>query len=176
MQMKVFLIGYMGVGKTSLGKRLATRLDLPFIDLDQAIEERSGMSIAQIFGEKGEEEFRRLEHLELSGFALREQGFVLATGGGAGARQENIDLMKGSGIVVWLEMGVKMLATRIAQSPDERPLVKGLTGEQLEDFIRNHLAARTPFYAQAHLSFDTQNPNAARLDALAEEIKLAYTR
>jgi shikimate kinase len=166
---KVFLIGYMGVGKSTIGKRLARLLGLPFHDLDSLIEEKSGMDVSTIFSSKGEAFFRERERFILNDFCSRPEPFVMATGGGTPVDDRNLELMKSSGRVVWLEMPLKMIIDRLLQGTG-RPLLADKSGEELMAFVEKHYAERLPRYEQAHFHFDASNPSASRIEALADSL------
>lgn len=146
--MLIFLIGYMGSGKTTAGKKLAKLLGYGFADLDDHIEKRSGRRIADIFAIEGEEEFRRLERLYLEKLC-NLQDHVIATGGGTPCFGKNMELMKRSGKVVYIKMTAAALAKRLSQKDNTRPLLKNTGNKSLEKFIEEHLAQRAKFYEQA---------------------------
>ena len=148
--MLIFLIGYMGSGKSTAGKKLAKLLDYGFADLDEHIEKRSGRRIADIFALEGEEEFRRLEHHYLEKLCSLND-HVIATGGGTPCVGRNIELMKRSGKVVYLKMTAAALAKRLSQKDNSRPLLKKTGNKSLEKFIEEHLAQRERFYGQADI-------------------------
>jgi shikimate kinase len=148
--MLIFLIGYMGSGKSTVGKKLAKLLQYGFADLDDHIEKRGGRRIADIFALEGEEEFRRLERLYLEKLCKLEN-YVIASGGGTACFGKNIALMKNSGKVVYLKLTAASLAKRLLQSDNQRPLLKNTGNKSLENFIEEHLAQREKFYGQADL-------------------------
>lgn len=130
----IILCGFMGCGKSTVGKELARRLDRLFIDMDEFIETREGMKIADIFRLYGEEDFREREHaaaLELAG----KQGAVIAAGGGALAYTRNAEPLRASGEIVFLNLGFDACYERIAQS--DRPLVRANSREGLEQIFKN---------------------------------------
>ena len=139
----------MASGKSTFGKALARELKLDFIDLDFYIEQRWRMRIPEIFREKGEEEFRRMERT-----MLHEVGewsdVVISCGGGTPCFYDNIDYMLSQGKVVWLEADLPTTIRRILQAPGKRPSVAGKNADQLRDFITPHLAQRIPYYSRAH--------------------------
>ena len=146
--MRIYLIGYMGCGKSTLGKRLAKHLNLEFVDMDHYIEMRNHKTIPQIFAEEGESEFRKKERKaleELSEFS----NIVIATGGGAPCFFDNIDLMNQTGATIYMNIDPAILADRLIHSKTERPLIKGKTKEELIVFIDEMLTKRKPFYSQA---------------------------
>jgi len=146
--MRIFLIGYMGSGKSTLGRRLASHLDLQFIDMDHYIEERNCKTIPQIFAEEGETEFRKKERRALEELA-EFTDIVIATGGGAPCFFDNIDLMNKTGKTIYLNIDPKILADRLLKSKTERPLIKGKSREELIAFIDETLHKRNEFYMQA---------------------------
>lgn len=146
--MRIYLIGYMGCGKSTLGRRLSKYLSLQFVDMDHYIEERNYKTIPQIFAEDGEAEFRKTERKaleELSEFT----DIVIATGGGAPCFFDNMDLMNKTGKTIYLNIHPKILADRLLKSKTERPLIKGKSREELVAFIDETLNKRNEFYTQA---------------------------
>lgn len=147
--MRIYLIGFMGCGKSSLGKRLAEKLDYSFLDTDKVIEEQTGMQVADIFATMGEDAFRELEKK-----ALREttgtDDAVIATGGGLPCHFDNMDFMLKHGTTVYLRMEAASLAVRIENSHKVRPLVQKLKGDALIAFIQEKLTQREPYYMQAN--------------------------
>ncbi|UKJ08369.1 shikimate kinase [Solitalea lacus] len=166
--MKIFLIGFMGAGKTTLGKRLAKKLNLPFLDLDHLIEEITGGTIAEYFAKNGEEKFRELEKDVLQKHILPEQ-FVLSTGGGAPCFHNNLEWMNRNGQTIYLKLSPKAIAQRLENAKEERPLIKGLKGDDLIKFIEERLALREPFYNQAQLTVDGLSINA---DTLIKQLSI----
>ncbi len=147
--MRIYLIGYMGCGKSTLGRKLAKYAGLQFIDMDHYIEKRNCKSVPQIFVEEGETEFRKKERKaleELSAFS----DVVIATGGGAPCFFDNIDLMNRTGKTIYMNIDPKILADRLLKSKTERPLIKGKSKEELVAFIDETLQKRNEFYTQAH--------------------------
>ncbi|WP_346858640.1 shikimate kinase [uncultured Draconibacterium sp.] len=146
--MRVYLIGYMGSGKSHLGWKLADHLGVQFVDMDNYIEERNCKSIPQIFAEEGEAEFRKKERKaldELSEFT----DIVIATGGGAPCFFDNIEVMNETGKTIYLNIDPKILADRLLKSKTERPLIKGKSRDELVAFIDETLKKRNEFYSQA---------------------------
>lgn len=154
--MRIYLIGYMGSGKSTLGRKLANKLGLQFVDMDHFIEQRNYKTIPQIFREEGEEVFRKKERQaleELSEFT----DLVIATGGGAPCFFDNIDLMNRSGKTIYLNIDPKMLAYRLKHSKTERPLIKGKSEAELIRFIDKTLKERNRYYKQAQ--YEIINPD-----------------
>lgn len=149
---RILLIGYMGAGKTTLGNALAQELGLSFIDLDLFIEERFRKSISQIFSEKGEEEFRRIEQNMLHEVAEFED-VIISTGGGTPCFFDNIDYMNNKGITVYLQVPTERLFTRLSIARRSRPLIKDKSDEELLCFISEQLSKRELFYKKATYTF-----------------------
>lgn len=146
--MKVFLIGYMGCGKSTLGRKLSEQLSIPFVDLDKYIEQKYFKSIPQIFAEEGETEFRKKEQKALKEVADFDR-VIVATGGGAPCFFDNMELMNQAGLCVFLDVPTAELADRLSQSKTERPLIQGKSKDELLAFIENAMAVRRPFYEKA---------------------------
>lgn len=151
--MNVFIIGYMACGKSTFGRALARRLNRQFIDLDFYIEQRFRKSINEIFADKGEEEFRRIE-----ASMLREAGefedVVVACGGGTPCFHNNMDYMLQRGDVVWLEASPERMTERLMINNARRPLMRGKSEEEIRATIDSALAQRAPFYSQANIRFN----------------------
>lgn len=145
----VVLIGFMGTGKTAVGKMVASRLGRPFIDTDVLIEERAGRPIARIFAEDGEEAFRRFESEIVAEVSVR-QGVVIATGGGVVLRPENMARLRQRGVIVGLQAHPQAILSRVGGGND-RPLL----GTDPEASIRRLLLERARLYAHADLTIDT---------------------
>jgi shikimate kinase len=143
----IFLLGFMGCGKTYWGKRLAERLGVPFLDLDAYLEAQEGRSIADIFSTDGEPAFRMLErdYLHQLPFAAG----VVATGGGLPCFFDNMDWMNAHGHTIFLDTPVELLVRRLAPGRAHRPLLRDLSEAELPAFIEARLAVRLPFYNQA---------------------------
>ena len=168
----VVLIGLMGAGKTAVGRRLANRLDLPFIDADSEIEEAAGASISEIFAEHGEAYFRQGERKVIA--RLLENGpQVLATGGGAYMNPDTRANIKAHGLSVWLKADIKVLMKRVGRR-DNRPL---LAAGDPEKVMKRLMEERYPIYAEADVTVESRDvPHdvivGAVIDALAD--KLGY--
>jgi len=122
--MKIFLIGFMGSGKSYWGRQLSEKLLLPLFDLDMQVESNEGKSINQIFEEKGEENFRLLEKDALHIITESHESFIMATGGGTPCYFNNIDYMNNAGITVWINTPVEILFERLLKEKSSRPLIK----------------------------------------------------
>ncbi len=166
----VVLIGLMGAGKTAVGRRLASRLDLPFVDADTEIEEAAGQSISEIFAEHGEAYFRQGERKVIA--RLLEAGpQVLATGGGAYMNADTRANIRKRGVSVWLKAELRVLMKRVGRR-DNRPL---LAGADPEAVMKKLMAERYPVYAEADVTVESRDvPHevivAAVIDALAAKL------
>ena len=148
--MKIILVGYMGSGKSAVGKALAEHTDLPFVDLDDYIEVEIGMPIPEIFREKGEIFFRKMEHGFLKRVLSSGDDLILATGGGTPCYSGNMDLLlKATPHVFYLQMSVPALTQRLAMEKEHRPMISHLNTEDLQEYIGKHLFERREFYSRA---------------------------
>ncbi len=164
--MRVYLIGFMGSGKTTFGKRLAKQLGYTFVDTDKLIETQEGMTIPDIFALSGEAHFRALEQTVLHQTA-HQTNAVIACGGGTPCFFDNIAWMRANGVVVYLKVPEKELFKRLQQASVKRPLLAGLDDAQLTAFIRDKTAERAAYYEQAHQVID---PTAVSVAFVAEQL------
>ena len=147
---KIFLIGFMGSGKCTIGKKLAKLLGYQFIDLDKLIELESGLSIATYLEMHGEAAFRELEHKLLKSTSDTDK-LVVATGGGTPCYFDNMSWMNNNGVTIYLSLTVSALVNRLKNAKVERPLIKNITDENsLASFITQMLSERVPFYEKAN--------------------------
>ena len=151
MHTRIFLIGFMGSGKSTLGAQLARHMNYQFVDMDHLIEETAEMSLPEIFSEHGEEVFRKWEHDILLEVCRREK-LVISTGGGAPCHSKIMDLMNANGTTIYLKLTPEALRDRLIQSKTERPLIKGKSEPELLEFITGLLEQREKFYEQATYS------------------------
>jgi shikimate kinase len=149
--MKIFLIGFMGCGKTHWGKELSQKLQVPFFDLDSVIEEKEGMSVTAIFAGKGEEYFRMLEKEVLYLLTESHESFVMACGGGTPCFFNNIDYMKSRGTTIWINCSVDCLYNRLVKEKDKRPLIRSISDPELKAYIVKKYSDRKIFYQQAQV-------------------------
>ena len=150
---RIILIGYMGAGKTTVGKQLAKRLGLMFYDLDWYIESRMRKSVSQLFGERGEEGFRQIERNMLHEVAEFEN-VVISCGGGTPCFFDNMEYMNRQAQVVYLKAQPEVLYRHLLMGKGERPLLKGKSPGELIEYIGRHLEEREPFYSQAQYTLD----------------------
>ena len=150
---RIILIGYMGSGKTTVGKALAKELGLPFYDLDWYIESRMRKSVAQIFAERGEEGFRKIEHNMLHEVAEFED-VIVSCGGGTPCFFDNMDYLNQQGDVVYLKAKPEVLQKHLLMGKGDRPLLKGKSPDELIDFISQQLEQREPYYTKARYTLD----------------------
>ncbi|SEJ37021.1 shikimate kinase [Cyclobacterium xiamenense] len=149
---KIVLVGMPGSGKSTLGRVLAGKLNFPFYDLDDLIEEKEGKKIARIFAEKGEGYFRKLESSVLSERLAGGEAFVLATGGGAPCYNENMQRINSKGVSVFLDVPLNHILQRLTQTAlDIRPLFSGMDTSEIILKLKNMYVERSPFYEQAKI-------------------------
>ena len=153
MMVRIFLVGYMGAGKTTLGRAFAREMGLSFIDLDWYIEERFHQTISQLFAARGEDGFRRLERNMLHEVGDFEN-VVISTGGGTPCFFDNMDYMNAQGQTVFLDVDEETLFRRLRVATQQRPILQGKSEAELRAFIGEALAGRMPFYGKARYRFD----------------------
>ena len=168
---RIFLIGYMGAGKTTIGKSLALQMNLNYIDTDHFIENRYRKKISDIFATEGETRFREIEHrvlLEISEY----ENIVISTGGGLPCFNDNMSIMNNTGITVYIEVPDEELAGRLGMSKNVRPVLKNRTGNELIDFVKDSLIVRKPFYEQAKIRFQVERTVSKKnIESLANELE-----
>ncbi len=160
----IYLVGFMGSGKSTVGRILAEKLNMNFVDVDQLIEEEEKMKISDIFKKKGEKYFRELERRKIKDLTKGEN-LVISTGGGLGADRENMDLMKKTGFVVWLDVSLDEIIKR-CEGDKNRPLLN-----QSYENIKKLYEKRKPVYKMAHIHIKTDNKNP---ENIAKEIIDVY--
>jgi shikimate kinase len=165
--MKIFLIGYMGSGKSTVGKKLAKLLNYDFLDHDELIEKAVGKSVYEIFNEDGEDRFREMEHNMLISL-MSKDNVVISTGGGTPCHYNNMELMNENGLTIYLKMSANTLVSRLRSAKTDRPLVSGKSAEELYGFIISHLENREPFYAEAQYKVKAKDLN---INELADFIR-----
>lgn len=167
---KIFLIGFMGSGKSTTGRKLAARLRWSFVDLDDRIEERAGMKIPEIFSEKGEAWFREMESSVLQDLA-HNTDLVVSTGGGAPCHDDNMDFMLRSGLTVYLKLTPEQLKNRLKNSKTERPLLKNINEPDFTDYISRKLREREKWYSRAAITIDGFETDISSLISLVRHWK-----
>jgi shikimate kinase len=165
--MRVFLIGFMGSGKTHWARLLSQKLNIPFFDLDEQVVSQESKPINEIFAEKGEEYFRQLEKETLHIITESHESFVMATGGGTPCYFNNIEYMNQSGTTVWINTPLDTLYTRLIKQRSARPLLKDLADDQVKGFIIKKFSDRKIYYEQADVVVDEEP---VQLDSLIEKI------
>ncbi|MDO6519927.1 shikimate kinase [Zobellia uliginosa] len=169
--MKIVLLGYMGSGKSTIGKILAHKRNLEFIDLDHYIEQAENMSVSDIFKIRGELYFRKKEHQYLNEVLDQKDDFVLSLGGGTPCYGDNMkSIAEQTENTFYLKVSISELTKRLLKEKDERPLVKNIAEDELPEFIGKHLFERNQFYSQARkvITCDTKD-----VKDIVEEIKAA---
>ena len=152
---KIFLLGFMGCGKSTLGKHLAKALGWEFIDLDDFFEKKFKTTVPLFFKEFGETGFRDGERAALQELKDIDKA-VIATGGGAPCFFDNIDFMNNHGVTLYMKVSPEVLAQRLTNSKNVRPLVQGKTGDELIAYIKEKLQSREPFYNRANIIADAE--------------------
>ena len=147
---KIILLGYMGSGKSTIAEKLALSLNLPFIDLDQYIEQKQNITIKNLFESNREIQFRKLEHQYLKELLTNNDSFVLSLGGGTPCYANNHLMLQGDNIMsIYLKASIATLTDRLKHQKDSRPLLANQPDEELSEFIAKHLFERSYFYTHA---------------------------
>lgn len=171
--MKIVLIGYMGSGKSTIGKLLSKNLNINFIDLDEYIASRLGCSISTLFKEKGELFFRKMEHKYMQELMDNKKPFVLSTGGGTPCYANNLELISAAtSNVFYLKLSITSLVERLLLEKEHRPLIASIPNADVPEFIGKHLFERNNFYLKAKhvISCDEKSP-----EKIVAEIKVSLT-
>lgn len=164
--MRIFLVGFMGAGKSVIGRRIAKSLNLTFYDLDEEIESHYKMSVSSIFEKYDEVCFRKLETSVLESFS-KHDNYVLSCGGGTPCFANNMELMNSLGITIYIKMTADDLTGRIANSFHKRPLTEGKSDSELSNYVNTTLQIREPFYSMAKITVAGSDTNK---DELTEKI------
>jgi shikimate kinase len=163
--MKIYLLGFMGAGKSFWGKNLAAELKLPYYDLDEVIIAAEEKSVADIFAEKGEAYFRDKEKEALHTLSS-EPDFIVSCGGGTPCFFDNMGFMNANGITIWLNPSVEVIHQRLLRKKQKRPLIAQLNDEELVTYIETKLAERKFFYEQSKLIIDSSSGDVSNLATL----------
>ena len=171
--MKLFLVGYMGCGKSTLGKKLAKRANYEFVDMDSLIEQREGATIADIFHYAGEKYFRQKERELIEELGAADGNYIVSTGGGVPTWQDNMERMNVLGESVYLRRTAQNIASRLSpHGRQKRPKLRGLNDEELVEFMTRNMAEREPFYAKAtHIVECVQRSDEEIIDAILSKIE-----
>lgn len=161
--MKLFLLGFMGSGKSKWGKKIAKQLAMPFFDLDDEVEKSANKSITELFQERGEDAFRLLESEVLANIIAQNEAFVLSTGGGTPCFNNNMELMNQSGKTIYLNVDSTILYGRLKTAKMNRPLIANLSDDELKVFIEDSLRKRVSFYSQAAAITSDSNLTAKKI-------------
>lgn len=167
------MIGYMGSGKTTIGKQLAKKLSYTFIDSDSYIESKEGRTIAQIFEQDGESHFRNLEQKYLHELCEIDH-CVVSTGGGLPCFFDNMEYINTKGLSIYLQLPPAALVSRLSNSKKDRPLIKDKTDDEMLSFITEALSKREAFYNKARLNVPGLSLNVAELLGIVEQSVLKY--
>jgi len=159
---RIFLIGFMGSGKTTLGKELASTLNIRFLDMDEEIERSHGKTINEIFTERGEADFREMESELLQRIVLMDD-LVVSTGGGVPASGTNMELINSNGISVYLEMNAESLFDILKYARTNRPLIRDKSDTHLLEYIKTQLGEREKYYKMAGIIADASTISAEEL-------------
>ena len=151
---KIVLVGFMGSGKSLIGSALAQKLNIPFLDLDHAIEEKEGKSVQTIFAEFGEPYFRALETKYLTECLALPYQIILSTGGGTPCFSNNIQLIQQASQSIFLNVSPEMLFKRLILEKEKRPLIRDLQDDKLLEFIENKLHERLPYYQKSTIELE----------------------
>lgn len=165
---KIYIVGYMGAGKTTAAKRLANRLGWEVVDTDALFEEKYRISVDDFFKKYDEPLYRKLES-EILKSTEKMENTVISTGGGTACYYDNMDWMNLHGLTVFMRVSPAAAVDRVLHSHHKRPLVRGKSENELMEYVNWHYASRMPFYEQAKITVKSENLD---LDALLERIKL----
>ena len=165
---KIYLVGLSGVGKSTIGKELSSRLSLDYIDMDFEIEKQEGISISEIFQMKGEDAFRKTEMEQLL-LQKSKSDIVISTGGGTSSFSNNMDWMLENGIVIYLQLPIVKIAARL-QNSYLRPLLPSENKSELGNQLKKQLKLREVYYNKAHISFNVDAWNEVRVEELVDLI------
>ena len=155
--MRVFLIGFMASGKSSAGKKLAKKTGLPFIDLDNYIEEKYNTTIRLLIYDKGMDEFRKIEKQSLETIINKNSNVLISTGGGTSCYFDNMKLMNDTGVTIYLEVDIPTLVDRLMHAKQDRPLIWGKSREDLTVYATELLGKRHNYYKQAKHTVNGKN-------------------
>lgn len=154
--MRIYLIGFMGCGKSTTGKKLSAKMNLPLMDIDKRIEEMEGKVVSEVFAAKGEEYFRKLEADVLHDSTFYDDA-VISCGGGTPCFFDNMEWMKKNGLTVYLKASPDFLFSRLLTKKYKRPLIASMNDQQLHQYIKEKLKEREKYYQLADIKFPAQD-------------------
>jgi len=154
----IYIIGFMGSGKTTAGEKLASLLGWSFIDLDKNVEKYTGKTISEIFSQHGEDYFRNIETELLKNLVVLTNT-IISTGGGTPCYNDNIDYMLNTGLTIYLKLTPDQLKSRLSESKAERPLIKDLDPARLQCYIEEKLAFREKWYERSEITIEGSDPD-----------------
>ena len=166
---RIYLMGFMGSGKSALGAKLARRIDYQFLDLDALIVEREGQPVSGIFSTQGEAYFRKIETETLMETGSMKQTLI-ALGGGTPCYHHNMDWISGNGYSIYLNISVETLLGRLRRKRPGRPLLEALNDEELRDYIQDTLESRRPFYERADWVFEAEGKSPEETEAAFRQV------
>ena len=149
-----FIIGYMGAGKSSVGREVARRTGIRFADMDKEIEKMHRMTVSEIFANQGERVFRKSERTVLEQLAEEDGDVIVSAGGGTPCQGDNIELMNRTGKTIYLKLSPAKLVSRLKPGQERRPILTGMNKEQMLEFIERALPEREPCYLKASMIID----------------------
>jgi shikimate kinase len=166
---KIIILGYMGCGKSTIAKKLSSLLKVPYIDLDESIENKTNLTINQIFEIYGQIYFRKLEHEVFVELLASSEKQIIGLGGGTPCYANNHELLNGDGITsIYLKASVDTLFQRLVNNKSKRPIIVNKSDEELKEFIAKHLFDRNYYYHQAQFKV---NVDGKSIDETVEDIK-----
>ncbi|MBN1119171.1 MAG: shikimate kinase [Bacteroidales bacterium] len=160
--MRLFIIGYKNCGKTTIGKKVANRLNLEFIDLDEVIEKKENKTIPELYSEIGDEKFRILEWKALKD-VIKKDNIVVSTGGGAPCHCDNMNLMEEHGDVIYIHLDSDTLVSRLKRATKDRPIVLNKTDEELREYVLNQRNNCEHHYARAKYTVEGKDLTVDRI-------------
>lgn len=158
--MIIFLVGYMGCGKSTLGRQMAREMGYEFLDTDELVEKAAGAEVSEIFARKGEAAFRAMERKAVESLKGKKNA-VVSTGGGLPCFGDNMALLNELGFTVFLDVPIDTLVSRISKTGSKRPLVAQKSERELEAFVKESLSVREPFYKQATMTVSGRSVRAS---------------
>lgn len=172
--MKIYFTGFMGSGKSSVGLDFSKRMNLNYIDLDNYIENKEGKSISTIFNIHGEDFFRVLESKYLNDIINNKDNIVISLGGGSIQSLLMLNKLKKAGCLIYLKVSDRIIKKRLNGKLNSRPLLKDLSNQDLDIFLKNKIFERTRFYLQSHLTIDADDLSIVEISEICKSFILNY--